>query len=91
MSIPIEIATKYDQFGTFLLDDSTGSRVETIAHRHHYDPELINMKILKEWLTGRGKHPVTWATLIEVLHDVKLSTLANDIEAVKCPVSEDLS
>ena len=91
LSIPIEIATKYDQFGTFLLDDSTGSRVETIAHRHHYDSEQINMKILKEWLTGRGKHPVTWATLIEVLHDVKLSTLANNIKAVKCPVSEDLS
>ena len=65
-----------------------------MAHKHLNDAERINIEILKQWLTGRGKQPVTWATLIEVLHDIKLSTLANDIEAVfKCPsrlVSEDL-
>ena len=41
------------------------------------------MEILKEWIAGRGRHPVTWNTLIEVLHDTELSTLAREIEAVK--------
>ena len=41
------------------------------------------MEILEEWIAGRGKQPVIWKTLIEVLHDIELSTLAREIEAVK--------
>ena len=85
VNIPVEIATKYVQFGTFLLDDRNGSRVKIMAHKHHYDAERINTEILQEWLTGRGKQPVNWATLVEVLRDSELSTLAGEIEAVKCP------
>jgi len=47
------------------------------------DSEQTSMEILKEWLAGRGKHPVTWNTLIEILHDTELRTLAREIEAVK--------
>ena len=36
ISIPVEIATKYGQFGIYLLDDRTGSRVKIMAHKHHY-------------------------------------------------------
>ena len=89
VNIPVEIATKYVEFGTFLLDDRNGSRVKIMARKHHYDAERINTEILQEWLTGRGKQPVTWATLVEVLYDIELSTLAGEIEAVKCPVSKD--
>ena len=87
VNIPVEIATKYVQFGTFLLDDETGSRVKIMAHKHLNDAEQINIEILQEWLTqsGRGKQPVTWATLVEVLHDIELSTLAGEIEAIKFP------
>ena len=85
VSIPVEIATKYVQFGTFLLDDRNGSRVEITARKHHYDAEQINIDIFQEWLTGRGKQPVTWATLVEVLRDIELSTLAGDISTSKCP------
>ena len=85
MNIPVEIATKYVQFGTFLLDDRNGSRVKIMARKHHYDAEQINTEILQEWLTGRGKQPVTWTTLVKVLRDIELSTLAGEIEAVKCP------
>ena len=65
-----------------------------MAHKHSNDAERINMEILEEWLVGRGKQPVTWATLVEVLRDIELSILADDIEAVKCPtrlVSKDPS
>ena len=76
VSVPVEIATKYVQFGTLLLDDQNGSKVKIIAHKNHYDAEQINTEILQEWLTRRGKNPMTWTTLVEVLRD---------IEAVKCP------
>ena len=85
LNIPVEVATKYVQFGTFLLDDRTGSRVKIMARKHHYDAEQINIEILQEWLTEKGKKPVNWATLVEVLHDIELSALADEIEAVKCP------
>ena len=84
VSIPVEVATKYVQFGTFLLDDRNGSRVTIMACKHHYNAEQINIEILQEWLTGRGKQPLTWATLVEVLHDIELSTLAGDISTSKC-------
>ena len=56
-----------------------------MAHKHHYDAEQINIEILQEWLTGRGKQPVTWAMLVEVLRDLELFALACEIEAVRCP------
>ena len=85
VSIPVEVATKYVQFGTFLLDDRNGSRVKIMAHEHLNDAEQVNIAILQEWLIGRGKKPVTWTALVEVLRDIELSTLAGDIETVKCP------
>ena len=56
-----------------------------MARKHHYDAEQINIEILQEWLTGRGKQPVTWPTLVEVLRDIELFALACEIEAVRCP------
>ena len=83
VNILVEIAVKFSQFGTFLLDDRTGSRVKIMECKHHYDAEQINMEILREWLAGRGKQPVTWTTFVEVLRDIELSTLAGEIETVK--------
>ena len=37
INIPLEIGIKYVEFGTYLLEDSTGSRVKMIAHKHHYN------------------------------------------------------
>jgi len=84
LNTPVEIATKYVNFGIFLLDDRNGSRVKIIAHRNLNNAEQINTELLQEWLTGRGKQPVTWATLVEVLRDIQLSALADEIKAVKC-------
>ena len=62
-----------------------------MARKHHYNAEQINIAILQEWLTGRGKQPVTWATLVEVLRDIGLSTLALVIEAAKCSAGESIN
>ena len=62
-----------------------------MEHKHLNDAERINVEILQEWLTGRGKQPVTWATLVDVLHDIGLHTLADEIDAVKFSASESIS
>ena len=84
INIPQEIGVKYYQFGLLLLEDNTGARINTLTHKHMKDAEQINMEVLQQWLAGRGKHPITWKTLTEVLHDIELSRLAGEIEAVKC-------
>ena len=84
INIPQEIGTKYKTFGILLLEDSNGVRVDALELEHRSNSELINSKILQEWIAGKGKHPVTWKTLTEVLHDVDLRILAEDIDSVKC-------
>ena len=92
LNIPVEVGTKYVSFGAFLLNDSTGAGVKNIERKNLNDAELINIEILQQWLNERGKQPLTWAALVEVLRDIELSVLAGEIGAVKCParpVTED--
>ena len=82
INIPQEIGTNYYQFGLDLLDDPNGTRVKNIEHNYR-EIERINTEILQKWVTGRGKKPVTWGTLTEVLRGIELGTLASEIEEVK--------
>ena len=82
INIPQEIGPNSYQFGLLLLDDPNGTRVRNIE-RDCREIERTNKEILQEWATGRGKKPVTWETLIEVLRDIELGDLASEIEAVK--------
>ena len=81
INIPEEIGAKYRDFGLFLLDDPNGVRTRALAHKHN-DANEINREIIEEWVAGKGKHPVTWKTLTEVLRDIELNTLAEEIEAI---------
>ena len=81
INIPKEIGVKYYQFGLLLLENDT---IRSIAHKHREDSEQIDIEVLEEWVAGRGKHPVTWQTLTQVLCDIELRTLAAEIEEVKC-------
>ena len=83
ISIPQEIGVKYCAFGLLLLEDHNGARIRALAHKHMNDSHEINIEIIEEWLDGKGKHPVTWKTLIEVLHEIELHILAEEIIAVK--------
>ena len=47
------------------------------------DANAINIEVIEEWVVGKGIHPITWKTLTEVLRDIELSTLAEEIEAIK--------
>jgi hypothetical protein len=73
------VGTHYLSFGTFLLNDETGSRIDVIEHDCLRQTHRITRKILQEWLAGRGK-PCTWETLTITLHDCKLNTLAKKIK-----------
>ena len=83
INIPQEIGTKYYYFGLHLLDDRNGTRVRNLELEYRQNAERINTEILQEWATGRGKKPVSWETLTEVLRDIELGALASEIEAVK--------
>ena len=83
INIPQEIGVKYRDFGLLLLEDHNGARIRALALKHMNDSNEINIEIIEEWVAGKGKHPVTWKTLTQVLHDIELSTLAEEIEAVK--------
>ena len=83
INIAEKISTKYYDFGLLLLDDPNGTRVRNMELKYREDAERINKEILQEWATGKGKKPVSWKTLTEVLRDIELCTLASEIEAVK--------
>ena len=79
MNIPSRIGQKYWQFGILLLEDDTGQVVDAIVHEYQRDVEMIILKISQKWINGAGQQPVTWGTLIQVLHDIQLNELAREI------------
>ena len=76
------IGSNYDTLGMFLLQDDDGAKVSALKHELQRNTFQICKNILELWLQGRGKRPVTYATLVDCLRDVKLNTLADDIEEV---------
>ena len=80
INIAEEIANDYKSFGSFILDDERGSKVAAIAKTEH-DSVAITLEILRQWLQGKGRMPVTWLTLIKCLRDTGLNVLADDIKS----------
>ena len=80
INIPQQIGANYTTFGTYLLNDETQARVTAIAKQHNNQANEVNMQLLREWLEGSGKKPVTWDTLAKVLRKVPLDNLAEEIE-----------
>ena len=79
------IGTEYTNFGILLLEDDNGDHTDAIVRELQNRAEDINTKVFCLWVKGEGLKPVSWATLISVLQDIGLSSLAKDIEHVKCP------
>ena len=63
------------RFGTFLLRDSSGAIVDNIFATEHFLESRVWM-ICVTWLDSVDKDRRTWSTLITVLEQVKLNTLA---------------
>ena len=82
LRIPQEVGAKYKIFGTFLLDDKRGNRVDSIKIASLGEPEDIVTRILQEWVGGRGA-VLSWHTLVKTLRDCELAVLADEIQATK--------
>ena len=74
-----QIGLHYEQLGVLLLEDTTGAVTEAII-KHSHDATEINLHIFKQWIQGKGKKPIEWSTLIEVLIDIGLPVLATEME-----------
>ena len=80
IDIAQEIGTCYEKFGTLLLEDKTGNKVNNIKASERDDPLLITVEILRQWLQGKGKEPVTWQRLVTCLRATDLNVLAENID-----------
>ena len=79
--ILLEIQNDYIKLGIQLLQDDTGNIVEGIERKKRGDPGDITVQILRQWLQGKGRKPVTWQTLVECLQSTKLHVAADHIKA----------
>lgn len=67
--------------GYILLQDDTGSVVGAIRHQCHRKEDMV-IKILQEWVVGKGK-AVSWQCLVETLRDLdqpSLNYLVDEID-----------
>ena len=83
VNLAMKIGADYTTFGILLLDDATGDHITAIENEYKCNADRINLRVLQLWVQGKGRQPVTWATLVAVLQDTGLVKLANDIEAIK--------
>ena len=79
--IVLEIQNDYEKLGIQLLHDDNGTIVAGIQSKKRDDPYDIMVEILRQWLQGKGRKPVTWRTLVECLEDTNLHVAADYIAA----------
>ena len=79
IKISERIGTSYGKLGPLLLRDDDGSFTQSIRDQYHHDATKINYEILQRWIQGKGRQPVQWSTLIDVLKKIELSPLAKEI------------
>ena len=77
-----EIGVNYYSFGVLLLEDKYGNQMSAIEKELRGNAPDIVYRTFRLWLQGKGRQPVTWATLVAVLQDTGLVKLAKDIECV---------
>ena len=82
LDVPQEVGANYSKFGIVLLNDLTGCRVRAFKKECQGDAEDVMLRILQEWLEGRGV-PVTWQSLVDTLRKTKLNTFADKVAAEK--------
>ena len=75
-----EVQNDYIKLGIQLLQDDNGNTVEGIERKKRGDPGDITVEILRQWLQGKGRKPITWQTLVECLEDTNLHVAANHIK-----------
>ena len=79
IDLPSRIGPKIKVFGTFLLQDDHGDKMDNIRANHQGRPTDMAMEVLREWLAGKGVE-VTWESLMATLRKSKLHLMAYQIQ-----------
>ena len=79
LNIARQLGTGYAMLGPLLLQDDSGVKVSAIEAEHRGNADRVNLAILREWLTGGGLQPITWATLTTAMKKAGPVTLAERI------------
>ena len=79
MKIHERVGANYIEFGTYLLNDETGCRVDALEIECLGKPDRIALKILQDWVRGKGIER-SWVALIKTLRKCELSVLAEQVE-----------
>ena len=77
------MGTSYEKLGMFLLEDDNGDIVDSLKEACHQDPIQITTAVYKKWISGTGRKPVTWQTLVDVLREIDLNRVALHSESSK--------
>lgn len=83
VNLAVKISPDYFTFGIQLLEDDNGEQICALEKELMKNPENICRQIFMLWLQGKGKQPVTWSTLVTILHEIDLNQLAQSIADVK--------
>ena len=83
VNVAKKVGADYMMFGILLLEDDAGEQISAIENQFKCNAERINFRVLQLWAQGKGRRPVTWATLVGVLQDIGLEKLASDIKTLK--------
>ena len=80
LNIIQKTSTHYHELAMHLLNDDNCDIVLSLEEKCLHDSEKITRAVYKKWIDGTGKTPVTWQTLVGVLRDIELNSLADEIE-----------
>ena len=79
IGLPSRVGQRFQVFGTLLLQDEYGNKMENITENCRGRPEMITMEVLREWLAGKGVE-VSWDSLISTLTQSELPLMARQIQ-----------
>ena len=75
-----EVTEKYHDLGIRLLNDRNGTITRNIESQYSPNPTRITKAIFEKWLQGTEGSSRSWATLVTVLKEIKLTALAEEID-----------
>ena len=80
LNIVQRTASHYAKLVMHLLCDVNGDTIASLELQFHHNPERIATDVYRNWISGTGRKPISWQTLIGVLRDIGLISLADEIE-----------
>ncbi|KAL5475152.1 hypothetical protein EMCRGX_G027217 [Ephydatia muelleri] len=73
-------ANHYAKLAMHLLDDRNGDITAGLEEQFQRNPVKIVTAVYMNWISGTGRKPISWRTLIGVLRDIGLISLAEELE-----------